>query len=215
MAVIAPCITVETVEDYQASIDRIRPFAERVHIDVSDGEFAPRKLIDVTSLFWPEAWTVDVHVMMKRPREALQYLISYKPHTIVLHAEADEEIVPLLTYIRDNGVRAGVALLRGTVPSAVAEAIKHSDYVMIFSGDLGHYGGTANMMQLEKVRLIRAIKADVEIAWDGGVSVENAYNLMQGGVDVLNAGGAINKSEDPRAAYNQLVSEINRQSSFM
>ena len=65
-------------------------------------------------------------------------------------------------------------------------------------------------MQLEKVRLIRAIKPDIEIGWDGGVNIENAYNLAQGGVDVLNVGGTLASAEDPQAVYGTLVSEINK-----
>lgn len=215
MAVIAPCITVEKLEDYKASIERLEPFAERVHIDLSDGEFAPRLLLDPTLLSWPVDWIVDIHVMMKRPHDVLQHLVSLRPQTIVLHAEAEEQILPLLEYIRQNGVRPGVALLRQTVPSAIEAEIKASDYVMVFSGDLGHYGGTANMMQLEKVRLIKKINPTAEIAWDGGVNSSNAFSLMQGGVDVLNAGGAINNADDPAAAYAQLVKEINRQPSVL
>ena len=66
------------------------------------------------------------------------------------------------------------------------------------------------MMQLEKVRLIRAIRTDVEIGWDGGVTVENAYSLAQGGINVLNVGGTLDKAEDPQTVYATLVNEINK-----
>ncbi|HEU4830956.1 MAG TPA: hypothetical protein VFS65_02160, partial [Candidatus Saccharimonadales bacterium] len=89
--------------------------------------------------------------------------------------------------------------------------IKAADHVMVFSGDLGHYGGTASLMQLEKVRLIKAINLEVEVGWDGGVSVENAFTLTQGGVDVLNTGGALAKTNDPASVYATLVQEINKQ----
>ena len=96
------------------------------------------------------------------------------------------------------------------MPSTVEDAIKEADHVMIFSGDLGKFGGTASLMQLEKVRLVKKIKPEVEIGWDGGVSLENAYTLAQGGVDVLNVGGAIAKAASPVDAYNGLVREINK-----
>jgi ribulose-phosphate 3-epimerase len=67
-------------------------------------------------------------------------------------------------------------------------------------------------MQLEKVRLIRMIHPEVEVGWDGGVNVENAFSLAQGTVDVLNVGGAINKASDPAAVYAQLESEMNKHS---
>ena len=81
---------------------------------------------------------------------------------------------------------------------------------MVFSGELGQYGGTASLMQLEKVRLIKGINPKAEIGWDGGVNVENAYTLTQGGVDVLNTGGAISESNNPADTYATLVKEINK-----
>jgi pentose-5-phosphate-3-epimerase len=65
-------------------------------------------------------------------------------------------------------------------------------------------------MQLEKVRLVRMIRQDVEIGWDGGANIENAYSLAQGGIDVLNVGGTIAKADDPQATYTALVNEINK-----
>ena len=63
-------------------------------------------------------------------------------------------------------------------------------------------------MQLEKIRLIKAINPNVEIGWDGGVTVDNAYSLVQGGVDVLAVGGAIHKASDPHASFSRLQQEI-------
>lgn len=205
MSQIAPCITVETPDEFTAAVAKMQPFAERVHIDISDGEFAPRKLLDPEFMSWPETWTVDVHAMVKRPRDYLQKIMIHKPYTVILHAEADEDILPLLKYIRDNGCRAGVALLKTTAVSTVAEYIKAVDHVMIFSGDLGHYGGQASLLQLQKIAQIKAINPNVEIAWDGGVNVDNAFTLAHGGVDVLNSGGTINNAPDAQVAYNQLV----------
>lgn len=210
MSVIAPTITVETAEEYKAAIERLQPFAQRVHIDISDGEFAPIFLLDEKQIYWPKEWAIDIHAMVARPTEHLPALIALKPNLIVFHAETGVNLAPILEEIKKNGIKAGVALQRPTVPLTVAGAIKSADHVLVFSGDLGHYGGTASLMQLEKVRLIKAINPAVEIGWDGGISVENAYTLTQGGVDVLNTGSAIAQSSDPALAYATLVKEINK-----
>lgn len=210
MSVIAPSITVETAEEYKASIERLQPFAQRVHIDISDGEFAPVFLLDEKQIYWPTQWVVDIHAMVSRPQDHLASLIALKPNLIVFHVETGVNLVPILDEVRKNGIKAGIALQRPTVPLTVAGAIKSADHVLIFSGDLGHYGGTASLMQLEKVRLVKAINPNVEIGWDGGVSMENAYMLTQGGVDVLNTGGAIAKAPDPAVAYATLVKEISK-----
>lgn len=210
MSVIAPCITVETPEAFKASVELLQGFATRVHIDISDGEFAPAFLVGADQLYWPQQWQVDVHAMVARPSEHLARLIALKPSLIIFHAEIQEDRAALISQIKAAGIRAGVALLKTTVPSTVADIIKLVDHVMIFSGDLGHYGGTASMMQLEKVRLVKAINPAVEIGWDGGVSLENAYTLTQGGVDVLNSGGAIANAENPAGMFEALTKEINK-----
>jgi len=210
MSEIAPALTAETLDDYKAAVDRVHAFARRVHVDISDGEFAPNFLIAAGQLWWPKEFTVDIHAMVARPSEHVATLVALKPNLIIFHAEAAEDILPVLTQVKQAGIQAGVALLKTTVPSTVAPLIQASDHVMIFSGDLGHYGGIASLMQLEKIRLIKAIKPDVEIGWDGGVNLENAYTLTQGGVDVLNVGGTIAKAENPAGTFEALVKEINK-----
>lgn len=210
-AVIVPCVTVSTPEDYKASLEKIHLFAKRVHIDISDGTFAPNQLIGPGQIWWPQGWEIDVHVMVALPSEYLDQLLALKPHMITLHAEAKEDILPLLQKIKQVGINAGVALMRSTVPADIAGLIETADHVMIFSGDLGKYGGTASLMQLEKIRLVKNINAGVEIGWDGGITVENAFSLAQGGVDVFNVGGAIQKANDAQTAYDTLVKEVSRQ----
>lgn len=210
-SVVAPAITVETEDAFRTSIERVKPFARRVHIDISDGEFAPVFLVDPSKIWWPKEWEVDVHAMVSRPIEYVDKLIAMKPSLITFHAETGINLIPVMEKIKKNGIKAGIALLKATVPSKVADAIKMADHVLIFSGDLGHYGGKASLMQLEKIRLVKAINPNVEISWDGGVSVDNAFTLAQGGVNVLNTGGAINNAENPEEVYATLVKEANKQ----
>lgn len=211
-AEIAPCITVEDAAEYQQAIERLKPFAERVHIDISDGDFAPRQLISADQLTWPSEWKVDVHAMVARPSEVIEDLIARKPHMIILHAEADEDLLPIIQHIQQAGIKAGLALLKTTVPKTITGLLEIVDHALIFSGNLGHYGGSASMMQLEKVRLIRNIHPEIEIGWDGGASVDNAYSLAQGGIDVINSGGAINNASEPETVYRNMVKEVNKHS---
>jgi len=211
-ATIAPTVLAETTDQFKAMMEKIHQLANRVHIDISDGEFAPTFTINVNEAWWPQGWHADIHAMVARPSEYVEQLIALKADLIIFHAEVTEDLLPTIQRIKTAGVKAGVALQRPTVPASIAPIIEQVDHVMIFSGNLGHYGGEASLMQLEKVRLIRAIKPDVEIGWDGGVTLDNAFNLAQGGIDVLNVGGTIAKSADPAATYNALVSEINKHS---
>lgn len=210
-AIVVPCVTVSTPEDYKASLERVHTFAQRVHVDISDGIFAPIKLIDPEHIWWPQEWQVDIHVMSEQPSMYVPQLLAIRPHMITLHAEAKEDLLPMIQQIKQAGIKAGVSLMRPTVPSDISALIEAADHVMIFSGTLGKYGGNASLMQLEKIRLIKNINNGAEIGWDGGISVENAFSLAQGGVEVFNVGGAIQKANDPQAAYEALEKEINKQ----
>ena len=211
MSVIAPAILVETEDQYRTLVEKLQPFVQRVHIDISDGEFAPVFLVEPSKLWWPKEWIVDIHAMVSHPMDYVDQLIALKPHLITFHVETGINLIPIMEKIKKAGIKAGISLLKPTVPATVADAIKIADHVLVFSGDLGHYGGTASLMQLEKVRLIKAINPDIEVGWDGGVSVDNAFTLTQGGVNVLNVGGAIGNAEDPASVYATLVREINKQ----
>lgn len=210
MTEIAPALLTETADGYKSQAQVFHEFAKRVHIDITDGEFAPTFTIGLDQIWWPEDWVVDIHAMVARPSEHVPALIKLKPHLVIFHAEVQEDLVPIMKQLQQAGIKAGVALQRQTVPGVVSGPIQIADHVMIFSGDLGHYGGTASLMQLEKVRLVRSINQAIEIGWDGGVTVENAFSLSQGGVDVLNVGATIAQATDPASVYATLVGEINK-----
>ena len=210
MSVIVPAILADNPTAFKEQIERVTGFAERIHIDLSDGEFAPTFTVGIADLWAPEGWVVDIHLMAHDINSFLPQLISLTPNMIIVHSEASSGSLDAIQAIKKAGIRAGLALLRPTVPKTVEEMINQADHVMIFSGELGRFGGTASLMQLEKIRLIKAINPNVEIGWDGGVTAENAYSLVQGGVDVLNVGGAIHKASDPRAAFERLRQEISK-----
>ena len=209
-AVITPAILAENAAQYKEQVDRITGFAERVHIDLTDGEFAPTFTVSIPELWAPEGWTIDIHAMVNKLDEYVPKLIALRPHLIIIHAEAEGDVLGALKEIKRSGIMAGLALLRPTVPQTVEELIKEAEHVLIFSGELGKFGGTASLMQLEKIRLVKMINPNVEIGWDGGVMVDNAYSLVQGGVNVLNVGGTIQKATDPPAMFAKLQQEISK-----
>lgn len=212
MTVITPAILTDNVDTYKEEIERLTAIVETVHVDYSDGEFAPTLTISPKDMWWPKEWQATIHAMVARPSEHVDELAKLKPAMIIFHAETSEDLTPTIQKLQSIGIRAGVALLKTTVPSQVSPLIQMADHIMIFSGDLGRHGGNASLMQLEKVRLIRAIRPSVEIGWDGGVTADNAFSLSQGGIDVLNVGGEFVNSSDPKTTYDTLVHEVNKRS---
>lgn len=209
MSVVVPCLLANTKDELMAQQARMS-FAKRLHIDVMDGQFAPHAGISVADVVWPEGVEADVHLMHQDPTASYQALVALRPARVIIHAEAQGDLMTLVRALQKEGIAAGVALMRSTVPADFAALIGVADHVLIFSGNLGEYGGTANMLQIEKVRLIHAINPEVEIGWDGGANVSNAYTLALGGVNVVNVGGALAQAEDPSEVYRRLDFEVHR-----
>ena len=211
MSIIVPAILATNPDEYKAQVEAIFPFAERVHIDVTDGNFTPNLTLSETQIWWPQEWKVDIHMMVARPSEHIDTIIQLNPNMVIFHAEVEEDLVPIFERLKNETmIKPGLALLRSTVPETVAPAIQAAEHILIFSGNLGEMGGRASMMQLEKIRLIKEINNNVEIGWDGGANLSNVFNLTQSGVDVVNVGSAIMNSQNPEQSYKQMEAEINR-----
>lgn len=194
-------------KEYSESIQRVAQFADRIHLDFADGIFAPTKLLPIEDAWWPIGLIVDFHVMYKKPLEHLEEIIHHSPHLVIVHAEADG-IEEFLTELDGLGIKRGVALLKETPVSVIEKYTENLEHVLIFSGDLGHYGGSVDFELLDKVKQVKAIDPVIEIGWDGGVNLETATKLAESGVDVLNVGGAIQKASDPEKEYDKLCSSI-------
>jgi ribulose-phosphate 3-epimerase len=208
---IAPTILTASPDEFQAALVAINEFTNQVQIDITDGEFAPSRTIGLDHVFWPDNWQVDLHMMVKNPSRYIDKLILMKPHLVIFHAEVEEDLRPSFEKLRQAGIKVGLALLRQTVPEQKADLITLADHVLIFAGDLGRMGGQANLLQIQKVRLIRAISPNVEIGWDGGANIDNLPMIIQAGVDVINVGSAISLASNPAEAYKAMVELTTRE----
>lgn len=210
MAMIVPTITTDDAVQLRENLAKFSQFSNRVQIDTSDGSFAPSTLVPIANLQIPENAEIDLHVMSARPSEHLHDILNLKPRLCILHAEVDDDVEGLFSQLKSSGIKAGLALIKTTFPGRVANLIQSADHVMIFAGELGSQGGNIDMLQIEKVSLIRNIRPDVEIGWDGGANLSNVRALAHAGVDVINVGSAITQAADAGAMYQSLLAECEK-----
>ena len=203
MPVVCPTVTASDPHTYREQMARIEPFASRVHIDFGDGDFATR-MVSIAQAYWPDNMIADFHVMYRHPYAQMETLISLKPNMVIVHAEAEDDILAMILELQAVGIKAGLALLKDTKPQDHIDGISHADHVLLFGGDLGHQGGAADMSVLSKATDVRAINPTVELGWDGGITAENAPLLIEGGIEVLNVGGFIQGADDPAEAYKAI-----------
>lgn len=207
---IVPAILSNNKQDYRNQAERINAFTRRVQIDVTDGVLAPATTLDITNVWWPNNWEADLHFMAARPSENLDVVLKLAPSLCILHAEASEDLLPSFEALKNAGIRTGVALLPQTFPGNVKRYIDVVDHVLIMAGQLGGQGAPADMMQMEKIPLIRAMRPEVEIGWDGGANFTNVRALAHAELDVIYVGSAISTAPNPAEVYQQLVAEIDK-----
>lgn len=200
---VCPTILVSSPDQFRVTLERLS-FAPRLHIDLADGQFTPTRTISIDQIWWPANVRIDLHVMYAYPIPYLDQFISLSPQMVIIHSEAGGQFLPFAEQLHRHGIEVGIALLPETPVEAISPAIDHIDHVLIFSGNLGHYGGEANLNLLNKVGQLRRIKPRLEIGWDGGAKENNVMALANGGIDVINVGGAISQAHDPRLAYDRL-----------
>ena len=205
MSVICPTITAYTEEDYKAQIEKIVHLAQRIQIDLTDGIFTKEKTITPEQAWWPVGFKADFHLMYKNPLPAIQTILQHQPSLVIVHAEADGDFPTMADLCHQQQVQVGLALLQDTPAEKILPALGHVEHVLIFSGNLGYQGGShADFNLLQKIQVLKQHKPELEIGWDGGVNDQNVAELINGGVDVLNVGGYIQKAEDPARAYAAL-----------
>ncbi len=207
MAEIVPTITTSDPNVFRQNLENFAKFSKRIQVDASDGSFAPTTLVPLTDMQFPSGVRIDLHLMSAQPSSHLAQIIALKPALCIVHAEVNDSLESIFGELKQAGIKAGLALLKTTFPGKVAGAIQSADHVMIFAGELGRQGGRIDMLQAEKVPLIRAINPTVEIGWDGGANLSNVRALAHDEINVINVGSAISSAADPAAMYQSLVVE--------
>ena len=207
---IVPSILTDNKQEYRNQVERINIFTRRVQIDVTDGKFTQNETLDVTNVWWPKNWDADLHLMATNPSEHMDTILKLNPSLCILHAEASEDLLPSFEMLKDAGIKVGVALLPSTFPGNVKQYIDVADHVLIFAGQFGVQGSPADLMQMEKIPLVRNMKPEVEIGWDGGANMTNIRALAHADLDIINVGSAIAQAENPAMAFQELVDEIDK-----
>jgi ribulose-phosphate 3-epimerase len=209
MVTICPTVTAETPDEYMQQMQRVEPFATRIHVDITDGDFAPRKLVNFDQVWWRGNRTIDLHVMHRYPLDHREIILAMQPRLVIVHAEAEGNLMGFLDLMHRHGIEVGLALLQRTKVEDVAPALAAIDHLLIFSGNLGYQGGSeADLDLLSKVQKAKDANPRLEIGWDGGVNDSNIKALVDGGVEVISVGGFIQHSDDPAAAYAKLKSIV-------
>lgn len=210
--IIAPSVLSANFSNLQHDFEMLNnSVAEYIHIDVMDGVFVPNISFGfplIQAMRKLSTKTFDVHLMIVEPDKYIEQFKSAGADILSVHYEASTHLHRTLQKIHTTGMRAGVAINPHTSVALLEDVINDVDIVCMMSVNPG-FGGQKfientyrKISALKDVILKRNAHTLIEI--DGGVSLQNAAQLLKCGADVLVAGNTVFNSENPIQTIQQL-----------
>ena len=205
MIKVSPSMLACDFTKYGAEIEKItNAGAEYVHLDIMDGVFVPNLSFGLPLVEAARKVTnavLDVHLMIVEPERYIEQFAAAGADFIVFHYEATNNHDEVIDKIHSLGKKAGMSIKPGTPTFVLEPFMKKLDLVLIMSVEPG-FGGQKLMPEtIDKVAEVKQMRevlgADFEIEIDGGITSENAYLAKDAGVDVIVAGSAVFKAENP------------------
>ena len=219
MIKIIPAILPHSYKGIEIPVERILGAVTNVQIDIVDGHFSPSRTWlfnhkdedKISAIFeqemgmpyWQEL-NYELDLMVKEPIQYMDMFISLGPAKITFHLEGLETETTLAYFeqmpeIIRSAIAFGIAIGIDTDPAGIAPYIQYIESIQCMAiKNVGYQGQPFDEGVYEQIQKVKKLYPDKSIAVDGGVSLENAAQLVKAGATELVIGSALFQNTDSR-----------------
>jgi ribulose-phosphate 3-epimerase len=188
-----------------------------IHVDVMDGHFVPNITIGpliVEALRPVTKLPLDVHLMIENPGNYIEAFAKAGADYLTFHVEACTHLHRVIQSIKENNVKAGVALNPHTPISSIEEIVDELDLILIMSVNPGFGGQKFIPRALDRLRRTQQLLKNrglshIEVEVDGGVNLDNIKEISDAGAELIVSGSSIYNTEDPAKTIKEMLTLVN------
>ena len=215
--IISPSVLGGSFSNMQETVKQIdQSKAEYIHFDVMDGDFVPNLTFGpqfISNVRQYSNKIFDVHLMINRVGKFLDDYVKAGSDIITFHLEIEENIKELISKIKINNIKCGIAIKPATPWEELKPYLKDIDQIIIMTVEPG-FGGQKFMedqlLKIEQLKnFISTNHLHIDLEVDGGVNYETGKKCVDAGSNILVAGSFLFKQENLTQASNQLFDFFN------
>ena len=188
----------------EKDVQLVNKYADLFHLDIMDGTFVPNisygfPVVEAISKIAEKP--LDVHLMIINPENYIERFAKVGTAMLSFHLNATDKPAEALQQIHENGMKAGLVINPDLPVESLFPYLHMCDYVLLMSVFAGFGGQKFIEDTYDRIRTLKAeidrLGLDVKIEVDGGVCPDNARRLIDAGAEILVAGSAVFKAENP------------------
>ncbi len=188
----------------EKDVEMVNRHADIFHLDIMDGVFVPNISYGfpvVEAIASKAEKPLDVHLMIVHPEKYIDKFARAGASMLSFHLNATDKPAQALLHIRETGMKAGLVINPDIPVENLFPYLHLCDYIILMSVFAGFGGQRFIEDTYGRIRTLKAeidrLRLPVAIEVDGGVSPANAKSLVEAGAEILVAGSAVFKAENP------------------
>ena len=215
MIQIAPSMLSADFLHLEKDVEMVNGCADIFHLDIMDGVLVPNISYGfpvIEAIAKKAVKPMDAHLMIVHPEKYFERFAKTGVKMMSFHLEAADrdgnDPAEMLDKIKSYGIKAGLAINPDIAPERVFPYLDKADYILVMSVFAGFGGQKFIETTYDRIRAIKSeisrIGSSCQIEVDGGVSPSNASALAAAGAEILVAGSAVFKAEDPASTVEAM-----------